>query len=168
MSLRRGTPCSVVFPSAIRHAATIGSELFLLPLISTLPLSLVPPLMRKLSIITPILGPLSRADFPRRMARSVGGQSHLLAREQSVYRPVHQPINSLSLRRRSSKVYRPELARGRHLFDSALSLFRTSSSRDAAGIFYDSPLRGMLLSSLLTRIGASKKANGWPSVGHFP
>src|SRR3954466_14360758 len=46
----RGTPRRVVFPSAIRHAAMIGSELFLLPLISTLPLRRFPPLRTRLSI----------------------------------------------------------------------------------------------------------------------
>jgi hypothetical protein len=43
MSLSRGTPCSVVLPSGIRHAAMMGSALFLLPEISILPLSRVPP-----------------------------------------------------------------------------------------------------------------------------
>ena len=50
MSLRRGTPLSVVLPSAIRLAAMIGNALFLLPLISILPFSRFPPRMRKLSI----------------------------------------------------------------------------------------------------------------------
>src|SRR3954464_7036861 len=56
MSERRGTPRSVVLPSAIRHAAMIGSELFLLPLISTLPLRRLPPRRMKLSI-WPLPGP---------------------------------------------------------------------------------------------------------------
>ena len=37
------------------------------------PLSLVPPLMRKLSGTRPFLAPLSRAELPQRLARSVGG-----------------------------------------------------------------------------------------------
>src|SRR6476469_2727552 len=49
MSERRGTPCRRVGPSARRQAATIGSEEFLLPEISILPLRRVPPRMRKLS-----------------------------------------------------------------------------------------------------------------------
>src|SRR5947209_6345274 len=57
MSLRRGTLWSVVLPSASRHAATIGSALFLLPLISILPLRRLPPRMRKESILPPVLGP---------------------------------------------------------------------------------------------------------------
>src|SRR4029453_18037257 len=53
MSLRRGTPLRVVLPSPSRHAAMIGNALFLLPLISILPLSRCPPRMRKLSIALP-------------------------------------------------------------------------------------------------------------------
>src|SRR5882757_6830392 len=56
MSLRRGTDLSVVLPSAIRHAARIGSALFLEPEISTLPLRRLPPRIRKLSICEAILG----------------------------------------------------------------------------------------------------------------
>src|SRR5579862_3858383 len=64
MSLSRGTPLSVVLPSASRHAAMIGNALFLLPLISILPFNRVPPRIRKLSI-APILGPAAQRRRPR-------------------------------------------------------------------------------------------------------
>src|SRR2546425_554830 len=63
MSESRGTPRRVLLPSAIRQAARMGSEEFLLPLISILPLSRVPPRMRKLSI-APALGPSGRVGAP--------------------------------------------------------------------------------------------------------
>ena len=47
-----------VFAINARTAAMIGREAFLLPLISTLPLSAFPPLMMKLSIV-PVLGETS-------------------------------------------------------------------------------------------------------------
>src|SRR5438105_12840293 len=55
MSLRRGTLCSVVLPSASRHAARIGSAEFLDPEISILPLRRFPPRRRKQSMM-PIHG----------------------------------------------------------------------------------------------------------------
>src|SRR6185436_9892545 len=57
MSDSRGTPCRRVRPSAITHAATIGSAEFLLPEISIFPLRRVPPRMRKLSMIWPFHWP---------------------------------------------------------------------------------------------------------------
>src|SRR4051812_7523920 len=76
MSESRGTPRSVVFPSAMRQAAMIGSELFLLPLISTLPLRRRPPLRTRLSI-WPFLGPearngLAHANNAQAIFRSIG------------------------------------------------------------------------------------------------
>src|SRR3954467_3245193 len=68
MSERRGTPARVVLPSAIRHAAMMGSELFLLPLISTLPLRRLPPRRMKLSI-WPFPGPETDTDV-RFLARN--------------------------------------------------------------------------------------------------
>src|SRR5688572_20093083 len=51
MSDSRGTPCSVNFSLVSSAAATIGSAEFLLPEISILPLSRVPPEILKLSIL---------------------------------------------------------------------------------------------------------------------
>ena len=50
ISLRRGTPLSVILLVDMRHAAMIGNALFLLPLISILPLRRVPPCRMKESI----------------------------------------------------------------------------------------------------------------------
>src|SRR6266581_2953831 len=81
MSERRRTPRSVVLPSAIRHAAMIGSELFLLPLISTLPLRRLPPRTMKCSI-WPFPGPLARNALPAKNARqqSFGSIGHSIGR----------------------------------------------------------------------------------------
>src|SRR5258706_10954342 len=55
ISESRGTPWRRVRPSAMRQAARMGSEEFLLPEISILPLRRVPPRIRKLSMM-PFLG----------------------------------------------------------------------------------------------------------------
>src|SRR5256885_9633583 len=55
MSESRGTPLRVVFPSAMRVAAMIGSAEFLLPETSILPFKRFPPRTMKESI-APILG----------------------------------------------------------------------------------------------------------------
>src|SRR5205807_7188273 len=73
MSLSRGTPLRVVFPSASRHAAMIGSALFLLPLISIRPLSRVPPRMRRESIAArPWVGDANPSPDRLLLTRNVG------------------------------------------------------------------------------------------------
>src|SRR6185436_14840062 len=76
MSERRGTLLSVVFPSAMRVAAMIGSAEFLLPEISILPLRRVPPLTMKESI-SPVPGPLGPKGSARRVfARNARVRRH--------------------------------------------------------------------------------------------
>src|SRR5439155_21031061 len=87
MSERRGTPRRVVRPWAIRQAARMGSEEFLLPLISTLPLSRFPPRTRKLSI-APVLGPRNEVLGWPEKSRHL---SEEVSRELPVYRPVLRP-----------------------------------------------------------------------------
>ena len=106
MSLRRGTPLSVVFPSAIRHAAMIGSALFLLPLISILPLSRCPAANEEAVHLSPSLGRLPNRDGRRRPLSNpfnpcpkcpgAGRCNGSSASQHPVYRPLHRPIFNLS------------------------------------------------------------------------
>src|SRR5687767_2337423 len=99
-SLRRGTPLSVVLPSANRQAARIGRAEFLLPLISIFPLSRFPPRMMKLSNL-PVLRPRGpTCPAAKRHWNECPGRHH------SDYRPVHWPTINLSLHYKCP-VYRP-------------------------------------------------------------
>jgi hypothetical protein len=71
MSLSLGTPLSVVVDVAIKLAAMSGKALFLLPLISILPLRRLPPRIRKLSINMPVLGP--RPNYAAEVGETLPG-----------------------------------------------------------------------------------------------
>src|SRR5205085_1656512 len=78
MSESRGTPLRVVFPSAMRVAAMIGSAEFLLPETSILPFKRFPPRTMKESI-APILG-----SIDPRGSISVAGVGQHDARRQPI------------------------------------------------------------------------------------
>src|SRR5438034_9631534 len=91
MSDKRGTLCSVVLPSARRHAARIGNAEFLEPEISILPLRRFPPRMRKESIVLPVHGPGNRgsiAGLPEPERCHIGAGKNAPP-DHSEYRPVH-------------------------------------------------------------------------------
>src|ERR1700749_2391491 len=87
MSERRGPPCRVIFSDDMRAAATIGSALFLLPLISILPLSREPPRIRNESMISPVLG-------PKVMEKNLRGRVFPVCQSDGA-RPVQRGIRSI-------------------------------------------------------------------------